>query len=71
MKKEDIEGFKGREPFLIFTKYKSIYTVREVKKLTDSSVTFIDKFNGLNVIDLKDISEIKDISNNKGVKSNV
>jgi len=64
MKKEDIETFLDKLPFRIITKDKTFYTVKTIDKLTDSSITFIDKFNGLNIVDLNDISQIKEINQN-------
>lgn len=64
MKKEDIESFLDKLPFRIITKDKSFYTVKVIRKLTDSSISFMDKFDGLNIVGLEDISQIKEINKN-------
>lgn len=67
MRKGDIEKFLDKLPFRIITKDKSFYTVKLIDKLTDSSITFRDKYDGLNIVDLEDISQIKEI-NHKEIK---
>lgn len=63
MKKEDILMFSL--PFRIITKDKTFYTVKKIRELTDLSLAFYDKFGGLNVVDLVDISQVKEINNKK------
>jgi len=64
MEKEDVEKFLDKLPFRIITKDKSFYIVKFIDKLTDSSITFRDKYDGLNIVDLNDISQIKEINQN-------
>lgn len=52
-------------PFRIITKDKTFYTVKKIRELTDLSLAFYDKFGGLNVVDLVDISQVKEINNKK------
>ena len=59
MKKESVDMFTP--PFKVITKKGTFYTINSIRKLDDSSLSFYDKFGGLNTIDIDDISKIKQI----------
>ena len=62
MKKEEIEQFSNKLPFRIITKDHSFYTIKFIDKITEESIIFRDKYNGLNIVCLNDISQVKEIN---------
>ena len=61
MRKEEINQFLDKLPIKIMTKKGKVSTIKNIIKLTDSSITFKDKFNNMFVIDLEDISTIEEL----------
>ena len=62
MRKEEMEQFKDKIPFKIISKKGSIATVRGIIRLNEETITFKDKFGGIQIIELEEIAQISEIN---------